>query len=73
VGLASGIYNSGLDIGTIVGPALGGLIASAFGIAAMFQIIAVLSLLAWLAVAVSSPTTRAAAGLAKRHTIGPTA
>jgi hypothetical protein len=39
----------------------------------MFQIIAVLSLLAWLAVAVSSPTTRAAAGLAKRHTIGPTA
>ena len=73
VGLASGIYNSGLDIGTIVGPALGGLIASAFGIGPMFQIIAVLSLLAWLAVAVSSPTTRAAAGLSKRHTIGPTA
>jgi predicted MFS family arabinose efflux permease len=73
VGLASGIYNSGLDIGTIVGPALGGVIASAFGIGPMFQIIAVLSLLAWLAVAVSSPTTRAAAGLAKRHTIGPTA
>ena len=46
VGLASGIYNSGLDIGTIVGPALGGVIASAFGIGAMFQIMAVLSLLA---------------------------
>jgi MFS family permease len=73
VGLASGIYNSGLDIGTIVGPAVGGLIASAFGIGPMFQIIATLSLLAWLAVAVSSPTTRAAAGLAKRHTIGPPA
>jgi predicted MFS family arabinose efflux permease len=73
VGLASGIYNSGLDIGTIVGPALGGVIASAFGIGAMFQIIAVLSLLAWLAVAVSSPVTREAAGLAKRHTIGPSA
>lgn len=73
VGLASGIYNSGLDIGTIVGPALGGVIASAFGVGPMFQIIAVLSLLAWLAVALSSPTTRAAAGLAKRHTIGPTA
>jgi len=71
VGLASGVYNSGLDIGTIVGPALGGAIASAFGIPAMFQIIAVLSLLGWLAVAVSSPTTRAAAGLGKRHTIGP--
>src|SRR5439155_541478 len=35
VGLASGIYNSGLDIGTIVGPALGGVIASAFGIGAI--------------------------------------
>jgi MFS family permease len=73
VGLASGIYNSGLDIGTIVGPALGGVVASAFGIPAMFQIIAALSLVAWLAVAVSSPVTREAAGLAKRHTIGPTA
>jgi predicted MFS family arabinose efflux permease len=73
VGLASGIYNSGLDIGTIVGPALGGIVASVFGIAAMFQIIAVLSLLAWLAVAISSPVTREAAGLGKRHTIGPTA
>lgn len=71
VGLASGVYNSGLDIGTIVGPALGGAIASVFGIPAMFQIIAVLSLLGWFAVALSSPTTRAAAGLAKRHTIGP--
>jgi len=73
VGLASGVYNAGLDIGTIVGPALGGAIASVFGIPAMFQIIAVLSLLGWLAVAVSSPTTRAAAGLTKRHTIGPPA
>ena len=73
VGLASGIYNSGLDIGTIVGPALGGVVASAFGIAAMFQIMAVLSLLAWLAVAMSSPAAREAAGLTKRHTIGPSA
>jgi MFS family permease len=73
VGLASGIYNSGLDIGTIVGPALGGVVASAFGIPAMFQIIAVLSLVGWLAVAVSSPVTREASGLAKRHTIGPSA
>jgi predicted MFS family arabinose efflux permease len=73
VGLASGVYNSGLDIGTIIGPALGGAIASVFGIGAMFQVIAVLSLGAWLAVAVSSPTTRRAAGLAKRHTIGPKA
>jgi MFS family permease len=65
VGLASGVYNSGLDIGAIVGPALGGVIASAFGIGAMFQIVAVISLVAWLAVAVSSPATRAASGLAR--------
>jgi predicted MFS family arabinose efflux permease len=71
VGLASGVYNSGLDIGTIVGPALGGAIATVFGIPAMFQIIAVLSLVGWLAVAASSPATREAAGLSKRHTIGP--
>jgi predicted MFS family arabinose efflux permease len=72
VGLASGIYNSGLDIGTIVGPALGGVVASAFGIPAMFQIVAAVSLVAWLGVALSSPVTREAAGLGKRHTIGPT-
>ncbi len=72
VGLASGVYNSGLDIGTIVGPALGGAVASVVGIGAMFQIIAALSLLAWLAVAVSSPTTRAAAGLARSPRARPT-
>jgi predicted MFS family arabinose efflux permease len=73
VGLASGIYNSGLDIGTIIGPAVGGLVASLSGIGAMFQIIAVVSLLAWLAIALSSPTRREAVGLAKRHTIRPSA
>jgi predicted MFS family arabinose efflux permease len=73
VGLASGVYNSGLDLGTIIGPALGGLIASAVGIGPMFQIVAVLSLLAWLAVALSGPATREASGLTKRHTIGPPA
>ena len=67
VGLASGVYNSGLDIGAIVGPTLGGALASVFGIAHMFQIIAGLSLAAWLAVALSSPATRAASGLARRE------
>ena len=66
VGLASGVYNSGLDIGAIVGPALGGAIASVLGIGQMFQVIAVISLAAWLAVALSSPATRAASGLARR-------
>ena len=66
VGLASGVYNSGLDIGAIVGPALGGAIASVLGIGQMFQVIAVISLAALLAVALSSPATRAASGLARR-------
>ena len=70
IGLGSGIYNSGLDLGTIVGPALGGVIADVVGIPAMFQIMAFVSLLAWLAVAVSNPITRRAAGLTKRHTFG---
>jgi predicted MFS family arabinose efflux permease len=65
VGLASGVYNSGLDIGAIVGPALGGAIATAIGIAPMFQVVAAISLVAWLAVALSSPATRAASGLAR--------
>jgi YNFM family putative membrane transporter len=71
VGLASGVYNAGLDIGGIVGPAIGGALASAFGIAQMFPIVAALSLGVWLLVALSTPTTRAAAGFGKRHTIGP--
>jgi predicted MFS family arabinose efflux permease len=72
VGLASGIYNSGLDIGAIVGPALGGAIATVFGIGPMFQVIAVVSLIAWLAVALSSPATRAASGLARRPRLSAT-
>jgi MFS family permease len=71
VGLASGVYNSGLDIGAIVGPALGGAIASVLGIAQMFQVIAVISLAAWLAVALSSPATRAASGLGRRPRVVP--
>lgn len=66
VGLASGVYNSGLDIGAIVGPALGGGLATVFGIGPMFQIVAVVALCAWLAVALSSPGTRREAGLARR-------
>lgn len=72
VGLASGVYNAGLDIGSIIGPTVGGAIATAFGIGPMFQIVAGASLVAFLCVALATPATREAAGLAKRHTIGPT-
>ncbi|HZP95396.1 MAG TPA: MFS transporter [Candidatus Limnocylindria bacterium] len=71
VGLASGVYNAGLDIGSIIGPSVGGAIATAFGIGPMFQIVAGGSLAAFLIVALATPATRQAAGLAKRHTIGP--
>ena len=69
VGLASGIYNAGLDIGSIVGPAFGGVLANAVGIPRMFQIIALMGLAIWLAVALSSARTRAAAGLGGSNVI----
>jgi len=71
VGLASGVYNMGLDVGGIIGPALGGVVASAVGIGPMFQVMAVAAFAGWLLVALSTRSAREAAGLAKRHTIGP--
>src|SRR5216684_1300645 len=72
VGLASGVYNAGLDIGGIIGPALGGAVATVVGIPQMFQVVALTSLVAWLLVALATPASRDAAGFSKRHTIGPT-
>jgi len=69
VGLASGVYNAGLDLGSIVGPTLGGVIASAVGIPQMFQLIALVGLGIWLAVALSTARTRAAAGLGRSNVI----
>lgn len=63
VGVASGVYNAGLDIGGIIGPLLAGVVADAIGLAPMFQVIAAGSVLAYLAVALSSGRTRAALGL----------
>lgn len=39
LGLASGIYNSGLDLGAFAGPIAGGFLASAWGIPVMFRMI----------------------------------
>jgi MFS family permease len=69
VGLASGVYNAGLDIGSIAGPTLGGAVATAVGIPAMFQVVGVVGLGVWLAVALSSARTRAAAGLGRSNVI----
>jgi predicted MFS family arabinose efflux permease len=59
IGLSSGVYNAGLDLGAIVGPAAGGVVSAAFGIPAMFQLLAVASLGMYLAVAFSSRAGRA--------------
>jgi len=60
IGLSSGIYNSGLDLGAIIGPAAGGVVSAAFGIPAMFQLLALGSLVLYFAVAFSSRAGRAA-------------
>jgi MFS family permease len=59
VGLASGVYSAGLDLGGIVGPAVGGLVATAFGLPVMFQVLAVGCLAGYFAVALSSAAGRA--------------
>ena len=59
VGLASGVYSAGLDLGGIIGPAVGGIVATAFGIPVMFQVLAVGCLAGYFAVALSSAAGRA--------------
>ena len=58
VGLSSGVYNAGLDLGAIIGPAAGGVLATAFGLGTMFQVVAGASLVVYLAVALASPSGR---------------
>jgi predicted MFS family arabinose efflux permease len=60
IGLSSGVYNSGLDLGAIIGPAAGGVLSAAFGIPAMFQLLAAGSLVLYFSVAFSSRAGRAA-------------
>jgi predicted MFS family arabinose efflux permease len=60
IGLSSGVYNSGLDLGAIIGPAAGGVLAASFGIPVMFQLLATGSLVLYLAIALSSRAGRAA-------------
>ena len=51
VGVAAGVYNAGLDIGAIAGPALGGVLGAAFGLGPMFQIVACASVALYFAAA----------------------
>jgi len=69
VGIASGVYNAGLDIGAILGPAVGGVVANAVGLGAMFQIVAVGSLAMYFAVALSTPRARATLSIGRSRTV----
>ncbi len=51
VGLASGLYNAGLDVGAFAGPMIGGVIAGATSIPTMFSIIPVALLAFYFAAA----------------------
>lgn len=42
MGLASGIFNAGLDLGGIVGPFIGGVLAASTNISIMFHVLGVL-------------------------------
>jgi len=60
VGIASGVYNAGLDVGAIIGPAIGGVVADVVGMGSMFQLVAVGSLVFYLAVSLATARGRAA-------------
>lgn len=62
IGVASGVYNAGLDVGGILGPVVAGVLAQGLGLPAMFQVMAVGSVAGYLLVALSSTRGRAALG-----------
>ncbi|HEV8534359.1 MAG TPA: MFS transporter [Candidatus Limnocylindria bacterium] len=59
VGIASGVYNMGLDLGAIAGPAIAGLVGDLVGLRAMFQLVAFGSLAVYFTVALATPQGRA--------------
>ena len=60
VGIASAVYNAGLDVGAIMGPAIGGVVADRVGLGAMFQLVAVSSFAFYIAVSLLSKRGREA-------------
>jgi predicted MFS family arabinose efflux permease len=58
IGLSSGLYNAGLDLGSIIGPAAGGVVSTAFGIPTMFEVLAIASLVLYFGVSLSTPKGR---------------
>ncbi|HZW53253.1 MAG TPA: MFS transporter [Candidatus Elarobacter sp.] len=58
VGIASGIYNMGLDAGAIVGPAIGGVVGDAVGLGAMFALVSGSALLLYFGAALATAKGR---------------
>jgi len=58
VGIASGIYNMGLDAGAIVGPAIGGVVGEAVGLGAMFALVSGSALLLYFGAALATAKGR---------------
>jgi predicted MFS family arabinose efflux permease len=67
VGIASGIYNMGLDAGAIVGPALGGVVGDAVGLPAMFAIVSGGALALYFGAAVATSRGRRTLPLMERR------
>jgi hypothetical protein len=53
-GLSSGIYNAATDLGHIIAPALGGVVAAAYGLEAMLRILPPAALAVYFLVAVGA-------------------
>jgi MFS family permease len=75
IGIASGVYNAGLDVGAIIGPAVGGVVADKVGLGPMFQLIAIASLALYVGVSLATSRGRVAlvdGALGRRLPAGPT-
>ncbi len=60
-GAASGIFNASTDLGQVIAPAVGGAVASAFGLGAMFVLLPLPVLLLYLLAMLATAGSRAGA------------
>lgn len=63
IGIWSGVYNAGLDLGSIAGPAVGGYLASLMGIPGMLEVIPIIALGTYGAISLTARRRRAHAAI----------